>query len=191
MLRKWLVGGPLMCLLSACATEHEFRIDAAGDASADQQQEEVAIAPGTPLLVAAGNMLLGPTATLANPSPGSLALGAQSASVSGFLLSSGQTIVQLDSGTTVLVGGIGGTIGDVVTLDTLTGTITSGPGSLVGSTMQAASQTIVAPTLTLTDMIPTTLSGGSATGTVGGITLPPAPGPVASPVGAVLGSGCC
>lgn len=188
MSRIWLAGGPIICLLSACA-QHEFRLESGGDTSADQEQ--AAIAPGTPLLVVAGNILLGPAAALANPSPGTLALSAQSASVSGFLLSSGQTIVQLDSGTTVLVGGLGGTIGDVVTLDTVTGTITSGPGTLVGSTVQAISPTIAAPIIAVTDIVPTTLSGGSATGTVGAIALPPTSGPLASPVGAVLGSGCC
>lgn len=194
MTRYWLFGMPLL-LLSACAT-HEFRLEPGGDAAADKPNETAAIAAGTPIIVAAGNILLGPAAALAR-SPASLSASAsstlsgdQTAIVSGILLSSGQTIIQLDSGSSLLIGGTGATIGDAVTLST-SGMVTSGPVGLIGATIQAANPVFVAPTIATGTPLATPLSGVAAIGPAGPVSLPPVTGGTLPPIGSVLDVGCC
>ncbi len=196
MSRLWLLATPLLLLLSACATEHEFGLEPGGDAAADKPQDaQNAIAPGGSIIVAAGNILLGPAAALARSPSGfgtTAALGTadQTALVSGVLLSSGQTIVQLDSGAALLIGGTGATIGDTVTLSPVTGMVTSGPAGLIGSSVQSASPTIVAPVIATGTPVPTSLGGTGATSSGGTPSLNPVTGTL-PPVGTVLGGGCC
>ena len=195
MSRFWLLATPLLILLSACAT-HEFGLEPGGDAAADKSQDaQNAIAPGGSIIVAAGNILLGPAAALArSPSGFGAAAGVgtadQTALVSGVLLSSGQTIVQLDSGAALLISGTGATSGDTVTLSPVTGMVTSGPVELIGSSVQSASPTIVAPVIATGTALPTPL-GGTATSSGGAPSLNPVTGGTLPPVGTGLGGGCC
>ncbi|MDF7777043.1 hypothetical protein P1X14_17430 [Sphingomonas sp. AOB5] len=82
-----------------------------------------------PLLVTSGNAVIGVAGTTANVTanlgiPGG---GIVDAVVTGVIRRTGQTLVQLGGGGTLILGGTGGRIGDVVSLDLGAGKVIGGP----------------------------------------------------------------
>lgn len=87
---------------------------------------------GSNLLVTSGNAMIGAAGTSANLGiPGS---GTVTGTVNGVLRSTGQTLVELGSGNTLILDGTGGKLGDVVSIDLGEGKVVGGPSgsSLVG-----------------------------------------------------------
>jgi len=99
----------------------------------------------TGLIAATGNVLIGAATQYAGLSgtvnglvPGS---GILNGAVVGTLQSSGHTLVRLDTGTTVLLNGTGGGLGQLVSIDFGRGRVIGGPQPLVGVNVLAANPT--------------------------------------------------
>jgi hypothetical protein len=160
-------------LLAACSTEHEFRVAYVGDGSA----QATAASPGAPLVVAAGGALLGPAARTSLGTAGQTGT-MLNGTIAGVLPTTGQSVVQLTDGTTLLVNGVGG-LGQAVSVDVASARIIGGPNSLVG-----------------VSVLPSGGAGGQlasvSVGGVGGTALTVGTGPAPSPLprnpGAVLGA---
>ena len=133
-LRTALVAAAAL-LSAGCATHREFRVAEIGsDGSfeiAGDEDSSIGTAPfgGKSPLVASGNLLIGSGSQ-------SVLLGG---TVVGTLESTSQTVVQLASGTSLLLNGIGGTLGDVVAIDPSIGRVVGGPVSLVGASVLGSS----------------------------------------------------
>jgi hypothetical protein len=125
----------LLCLssilLAACSTEHEFRVASVGDGSAGASTEVAATSPGAPLVVA-GSALLGTAARISLGAPAGQPGGTVNGTIAGILPTSGQSVVQLTDGTTLLVNGVGGAVGQTVSIDVAGARVIGGPTSLVG-----------------------------------------------------------
>lgn len=122
-------------LSAGCATHREFRVAEIGsDGSfeiAGDEDSSIGIAPfgGKSPFVTSGNLLIGSSSQ-------TVLLGG---TVIGTLESTSQTVVQLASGTSLLLNGIGGTLGDAVAIDPTIGRVVSGPVSLLGSSVLGSS----------------------------------------------------
>ncbi|MBO9714411.1 hypothetical protein [Sphingomonas sp.] len=81
---------------------------------------------GSKVLVSSGNAVMGLSGTQAGLTAGIPGGGVVDATVTGTLKSTGQTLVQLGSGGTLVLDGNGGKLGDVVSLDL-------GQGKVIGS----------------------------------------------------------
>ena len=99
----------------------------------------------TGFIAATGNVLIGAATQYAGLSgnvnglvPGS---GIVNGAVVGTLQTSGHTLVRLDSGTTVLLNGTGGGLGQLVSIDFGRGQVIGGPRPLVGVNVLAANPT--------------------------------------------------
>ena len=94
------------------------------------------------LIVASGNVLIG-AASQYSQLTGSVngtvpAGGVVNGSVSAILHTTGHTLVQLGTGTSVLLNGTGGRLGDVVSIDFGRGQVVGGPTPLIGVNVLAA-----------------------------------------------------
>lgn len=153
----------LTLTLTACSTDHEFRVASVGDGSGNATSETTSTIPSAPLFVAAGNVLLGSSAVLGPINSPALTNGVVNGTVSAVLLTSGQSLVQLTDGTSLVINSVGGALGDTVSIDVGKGQVVGGPSALVGVSI--------------------TPSAGGAGGqlastTIGGTTLAVAPGGV-------------
>ena len=96
--------------------------------------------PSPPLIVASGNVLLGPAGQLAIPGGAlSSAAGVVNGTVSAVLLTTSQTVVQLAEGPSLLVDGVGAALGEAVSIDVAKGQVVGGAQSLVGNNVPGAS----------------------------------------------------
>jgi hypothetical protein len=118
--------------LAACSTEHEFRVASVGDGSRTAATEAASAVPSAPLIVAAGNVLLGSSARITPPAADLPTGGVVNGTVSAILLTSGQSVVQLTDGTALLINSASSTLGQVVSIDLGKGQVIGGPSSLVG-----------------------------------------------------------
>jgi hypothetical protein len=98
-------------------------------------------APPAPLIVASGNVLLGSAGQITTGGPVTAAAGVVNGTVSGVLLTTSQTVVRLADGPSVLVDGVGATLGDLVSIDLGQGQVVGGAKSLVGNTVPGVSAT--------------------------------------------------
>lgn len=93
-------------------------------------------------MAASGNVLIGAAnqyAQLTSAVNGTVpAAGVLNARISAILGGTGQTVVQLGSGTSVLLNGTGGRLGDLVSLDLGNGRVIGGPQPLIGANILAA-----------------------------------------------------
>jgi hypothetical protein len=126
----WLLTACLA--LTACSTQHEFRVAAVGDGSGSATSQTTSTMPSAPLVVAAGNVLLGESARLGTIAAVAPTTGVVDGTVSAVLLTSGQSLVQLSDGSSLLINSVGGALGDVVSIDVGKGQVVGGPNSLVG-----------------------------------------------------------
>lgn len=153
---------------SGCARHREFRVAYVGSepyAAADSADGGPShIAPGAPLIVASGNMLLGPASQLVSPAGGVPTSGVVEGTVSLLLPVTDQMLVQLDDGSAVILDGTGAAPGEVVSIDLGTGIVISGPSSLVGAS--------VSPQAATTGGQLASVSVGESTATIS----PPSPG---------------
>ena len=132
----------LLPALTACSTRHEFRVAAVGDSTVQPTSSNTAIAgPSAPLIVASGNVLLGRAGQLTMPIGPVATTGVVSGTVSAVLLTTGQTLVQLADGASVLLNGTGGALGDIVSIDLAQGQVVGGPNSLIGVNVLTANPT--------------------------------------------------
>src|SRR5207247_3111544 len=88
-----------------------------------------------------GNLLLGRAGQLTAPIGPVATTGIVNGTVSAVLLTTGQTLVQLSDGGSVLLNGTGGALGDVVSIDLAQGQVVGGPNSLVGVNVLTSSPT--------------------------------------------------
>jgi len=118
----------------ACSTTHEFRVAAVGDA---EQADAEATSPAaeSAIIAASGNVILGPASRLSAGQGSVAAGGTADGTVTQVLLSTGQTVVELAEGTSVIVDGLGGTLGDAVSVDLAQGQVIGGPQSLLGQNL--------------------------------------------------------
>jgi hypothetical protein len=97
------------------------------------------------LVVASGNILIGAAsqyAQLTSSVNGSVpAGGVVNGKIGAILKTTGHTLVQLGTGTSVLLNGTGGKLGDLVTIDFGKGRVVGGPQPLVGVNVLAANPT--------------------------------------------------
>lgn len=99
---------------------------------------------GTSILIAGGNVLVGAASQFAALTGGTNGLvplgGTLNATVTAILGNSGHTLVELGNGTSLLVDGTGGGLGDVLSVNLGTGQVVGGPtGSpLIGANILAA-----------------------------------------------------
>ena len=192
--------------LVACSTSHEFRVAAVGDTEAGEASgfapnpgalpgsPGAFIPPGSPgvgnptgtppsappLIVASGNVLLGPAGQLATGGALNGAAGVVNGTVSAVLLTTTQTVIQLADGASLLVDGVGAALGDAVSIDLAQGQVVGGAQSLVGTSVPGLSST-AGKTLGGTTLASGS-SGSSGRITAGGSsTLPPNAGKVLTP----------
>ncbi len=92
-----------------------------------------------PLIVASGNVLLGPAGIVHAGGAVSTAAGVVNGTVSAVLQTTSQTVVQMADGASVLVNGVGGSLGETVSIDVAQGQVVGGSRSLVGNTVAAVS----------------------------------------------------
>ncbi|HEX6660293.1 MAG TPA: hypothetical protein VF067_00260 [Sphingomicrobium sp.] len=172
----WLAAACLA--LTACSTQHEFRVAAVGDASGSATSETTSTIPSAPLVVAAGNVLLGESASLASITPGAQTSGVVDGTVSAVLLTSGQSLIELSDGSSLLINSVGGALGDAVSIDVGKGQVIGGPNSLVGVSVlpsggtggQLASATVGGTSIGVgTGLVgkSTSAAGGLVSGTAG------------------------
>jgi len=197
--------------LTACSTQHEFRVASVGDGSGSATSQTTSTMPSAPLVVAAGNVLLGESARLGSVSAVMPTSGVVDGTVSAVLLTSGQSLVQLSDGSSLLINSVGGALGDVVSIDVGKGQVVGGPNSLVGVSVlpsggaggQLASASIGGTSIG----IGTGLVGNATSGTAGAVSATagqtlgavsatstltqPVTTTVTSPVVAPLGHLCC
>jgi len=184
--RVTLAGFASLLALGGCSTTHEFRVAAVGDSSSKAMSEVAAGGPaGAPPIVAAGNALLGPASQLANAGAGA---GLVDGTVSAVLLTTDQTLVQLSNGSTLLLNGVGGTLGDPVSIDLASGRVLGGPSTLAGANV--LSNPMGGQLVTMT------IGGNSLVGTSGAARSPTTPvrsgtSTVTGIVNGVLGPACC
>jgi hypothetical protein len=126
---------------AGCSSHREFRVasigsdgsfEIAGDEDDSNTQSQARTRSRRAPLVTSGNVLMG---------SGTGVLNAQLANgtVTGVLGRSGQTVVGLVNGTTVVLNGSGGSLGDLVSIDLGAGQVVGGPSSLVGVSVLASS----------------------------------------------------
>lgn len=147
--RGWLICACGASLVACAQSEHRPRLASIGSAAEkeDTRQSKLASGATTSLtsnsrfVVTAGNILLGEAgARLGLPLDGAASSTAVlNGSVTGVLQSTGQTLVELTNGTSVLLNDTGGTIGDLVAVEVASGQVVAGPGALVGSQTLAGS----------------------------------------------------
>ena len=187
--RALVMGSLVLLALGGCSTTHEFRVAAVGDSSEAASETADGGTSSGPLIVAAGNALLGPAGQLANAPGVAGGTGPVDGTVSAILLTTDQTLVQLSNGSTLLLNGLGGTLGDTVSVDLASGRVVGGPGSLVGTnvltTGSAGGQ-----------LLSGTVGGNSLVGRSGVTRAPTAPvrsgtSTVTGIVNPLLGPGCC
>lgn len=139
-----MVPRAIACLVAAflmvpaiegCSTNHEFRVASVGDTSAQASPGSTAVNGSAPLIIAAGNVLIGPGSKLALTNGILPTNGTIDGTVSAILLTTDQTLVQLANGSSVLLNGVGGALGDAVSIDLGQGRVVGGPNSLIGSTL--------------------------------------------------------
>ena len=208
--RLMSVLASLTVTLTACSTDHEFRVGAVGDDSAQPNSESATIAGSAPLLVVAGNILLGSASQVPLVSGPGTASGVVDGTVSAVLLTTGQSLIQLSDGASLLVNSTSGTLGDLVSVNLGTGQVVGGSPALIGanvlgtnstgvlsgSTLGTSSGTMIgSSTGTVSNVLPT-LNPGSALGTqpIATTILQPVTGPVGGTTGTVtgtVGSLCC
>src|ERR1044071_5766253 len=137
------LGSLALPALAACSTAHEFRVAAVGDPSTRPTTENTAIngSADAPLIIAAGNSLLGSASRLTLVSGEVPGTGLMNGTVSAILLTTNQTLVQLANGSSVLLSGVGGTLGDPISIDLGKGQVISGPNPLVGTNVLTSSPT--------------------------------------------------
>jgi len=199
-----------------CSSHREFRVasigsdgsfEIAGDRDSSRGGSQAPTRSGRAPVVTSGNVLMGSGQAGVNAI---LASG----TVTGVLGSGGQTVVGLVNGTTVVLNGSGGSLGDMVSIDLGSSQVVAGPTSLVGLKVlnaNAGSQASVGTTsgtggtglssagATTGSLLPAPSASGSVsgavTGTVGGAvgkTVPGAAGGTAGgTVGGVTGGLCC
>jgi hypothetical protein len=137
--------------------------------------------------------------------------GVVDGTVSAVLLTSGQSLVQLADGSSLLINSVGGALGDVVSIDVGKGQVVGGPNSLVGVSVlpsggaggQLASANIGGTSIGIgSGLVGNATSGASgAVSATAGQTLgavsatttltQPVTSTVTSPVVAPLGHLCC
>ncbi len=186
-----VIGSVAALALGGCSTTHEFRVASVGDSSSEATADSGSSAGSAslPLIVAAGNALLGPASQLTNTGGGVSGTGLVDGTVSAILITTGQTLVQLSNGSTLLLNGVGGTLGDAVSIDLASGRVVGGPNTMVGAnvltTPTAGGQLVTATAgsnslVGRTGAAPTaTVPAGTGTSTVTGV------------VNGVLRPGCC
>ena len=150
---------PLTALLNACATNHEFRVAAIGDESVQPTSENTAIAGTEPLVVAAGNVLLGRASQLTTISGAGSNVGVVNGTVTAVLLTTGQTLVELPDGGSLLVNSTTAALGDTVAIDLGLGQVVGGSTSLGGAQVLGTNPVV-------------TLAGGNVAPSVGGVMGP-------------------
>lgn len=186
--RVTLVGFAALLALGGCSTTHEFRVAAVGDSSSEAMSGTAAGgSPGAPLIVAAGNALLGSASQLANFGGGA-GTGLVDGTVSAILLTTDQTLVQLSNGSTLLLNGVGGTLGDPVSIDLASGRVLGGPSTLVGANVLSNPMG--------GQLVTATIGGNSLVGTSGAARNPTTAvrsgtSTVTGVVNGVLGPACC
>lgn len=205
----WLLSACLA--LTACSTQHEFRVAAVGDGSANATSQTTSTMPSAPLVVAAGNVLLGESARLGMVSAVAPTSGVVDGTVSAVLLTSGQSLVQLSDGSSLLINSVGGALGDIVSIDVGKGQVVGGPNALVGVSVlpsggaggQLASATVGGTSIGIgTGLVGRTtgaagnmVSGtaGQTLGTVSATTTltQPVATAVTAPISGTLGHLCC
>lgn len=217
MAPKSLRRGWLICLcgasLVACAqSDDRPRLASIGSAAEEEKARQTALGSGataghasasaspSKFVVTAGNILLGQAgASLGLSLDGAVSSTAVlSGSVTGVLQSTGQTLVELSNGASVLLNDTGGTVGDLVAIEVASGQVIAGPGALVGS--QALSGSTVGGGSAVAGTAGGTLSSATATAgpttaaTSGAATPGSAAGSLTSTVTTTLGTpslGCC
>lgn len=165
--------------LAACSTTHEFRVAAVGDTEAAAASGAAGPGAGAPLIVASGNVLLGPAGQLVTASGTGATSGIANGTVSGVLPTTTQTVVQLADGASILVNGVGGTLGDAVSLNVAQGQVIGGPVALLGNSLPGVS-TGTGTVLGGTPVAGATGGAGSSGGGSGA--LPANPGQVLAPM---------
>lgn len=198
---------------SGCARHREFRVayvgsepSAAADPAAPVENSPLLPVSATPLIVASGNALLGPASQLVASTTALPTVGVVDGTVSSVLLTTDQTLVQLTSGSSVIVDGTGAALGDVVSIDLGAGKVIGGPSSLVGVSIspqgattggQLASvsvgpkkATISSPTVGLPTPGLPTLGSPTLGSPTGGASLISTPS-TGLPVPGVIGGLCC
>jgi len=122
-------------VLAACSTTHEFRVASVGNGSGSPATAQTSAPHQAAVMVASGNVLLGRTGQLL-PTSGSPIVNGR---VAGVLASTGQTLVSLGGTTTVLINGVGGTLGDAVSINLAQGKVIGGPTALIGGQLAGTS----------------------------------------------------
>jgi hypothetical protein len=184
------IGPAALLALGGCSTTHEFRVAAVGDSSqAASDSTAAGDSSSGPLIVAAGNALLGPASKLPKVGGGGPGTELVDGTVSALLLTTDQTLVQLSNGSSLLLNGLGGTLGDAVSVDLASGRVVGGPGSLVGTNVLATGPSGG-------QLLTATVGGNSLVGRSGVTRSPTAPvrsgtSTVTGVVSPVLGPVCC
>jgi hypothetical protein len=109
--------------LAACSTTHDYRVDAVGDSGGAEEAAVATLAPSSGFVVVGGNILLGaPGQRSAASAPAASLQPSLGGSVATVFLTTGQSLLELDDGTNLLVGTIGA-IDAPISLDTLSGQV--------------------------------------------------------------------
>jgi hypothetical protein len=116
--------------LAGCSTAHEFRVASVGSGSGAAAAAPSGPSPSVrPPSVVSGNVILGRGVGFV---PAAAQPGVVRGTVTGVLGPTGQTLVQLRNGTSLVVNAVGGALGDVVSINLAQGQVVGGPTSLVG-----------------------------------------------------------
>src|SRR3954469_23224258 len=115
--------------LAGCSTAHEFRVASVGSGSGAAAAAPSPTPSVRPPSVVSGNVILGRGIGVV---PAATQPGVVRGTVTGVLGPTGQTLVQLRNGTSLLVNAVGGALGDVVSINLAQGQVVGGPTSLVG-----------------------------------------------------------
>jgi hypothetical protein len=193
---------------AGCSSHREFRVASIGsDGSFEIAGDEDASGAEAPAptrsrrapLVTSGNVLMGSGSGVVNAT-------IASGTITGVLGPSGQTVVGLVNGTTVVLNGSGGSLGDLVSLDLGAGQVVGGPSSLVGvnvlgansgthatvgTTSGTAGTSITSGGTTTGALLPAPSASGTVSGTVTGTVGGTVGGTAGGTVGGVSGGLCC
>lgn len=186
----------LIVTLTGCSTQHEFRVGSVGD-PAQQSSESSATAQGSPLVVAAGNVLLGPASQITLVNGPVANSGVVQGTVGAVLLTTGQSLIELSDGTSLVVNGAGGALGDLVSVDRATGQVVGGSSTLIGANVlgTTSSGTVTASALGSSGTIGAGATVGrgalptiSASTPLGSVATPTTIGPVTGTISGASGT---
>lgn len=201
------LAAALLLGLSACDAQRQFRVasvgsegsfEVAGD-STDDHSLTGTPASSAPLIVASGNAMIGRAGQLRGGAGLTSTTGGVAAgTVQTVLASTGQTLVGLTNGTSLVLNGAGGAVGDLVSVDLGTGRVLQGPAKLVGSTAigqvtgGALNGSLLAGSGLNASPVTSALKNTRVTGTSGIVATPgKVTTTVTKTVGGTLGALCC